>query len=96
MKYSIKWSFTAKSRLMEILDYVSRDDPDAALTLIDKLLDRVGALDEIPEAGSWYLRSREGGLRQVIQTPYRIVYQVVDANKEIYVLASLIISFLIL
>jgi len=45
----IIWSPTARIKAKEILEYIAEDNPDAALTLIDQLEEKVEKLKENPD-----------------------------------------------
>lgn len=87
MSFSVSWSSKALDRLASILDYIADDDPAAALGIIDRISDRVAGLQDTPEVGSRYLRSRVGGLRQLIVRPYRVVYLIDEPRKSVHVVA---------
>lgn len=87
MSYAVRWSSRALERMASILDYIAEDNPDAALSMIDRIEDRVAGLGVTPGMGSHYLRSKVGGLRQLIERPYRIVYLVDDKRQVIHVVA---------
>lgn len=47
----IIWSPTLQERAREILDYISDDNPEAALSLIDEFEEKVESLKQNPNAG---------------------------------------------
>ena len=69
------WTEQAWERLLEIEQFVARDDPRAAARLVDKLIDRGDALAEYPEQGRRLPEIPESGLRELIVDNYRIVYR---------------------
>ena len=87
MSFNVSWSSKALDRLASILDYIAEDNPNAALGMIDRISDRVAGLQDNPEIGSRYRRSRVGGLRQLIVHPYRVVYLVDELHKNVHVVA---------
>jgi plasmid stabilization system protein ParE len=48
---NILWSANAKQRLVEILDYISGDNPEAVLSLIDLIEASASKLIQTPLAG---------------------------------------------
>ncbi len=87
MSFAVRWTARALERMASILDYIADDNPDAALAMIDRISDRVAGLGASPLMGSRYQRSRIGGLRQIIERPYRIVYLVDDMRQVLHVVA---------
>ena len=58
----VTWTEQAWDRLLEIERFVARDDPRAAVRLVDKLIDRGDALAEHPERGRRLSELPESGL----------------------------------
>ena len=75
----LRWSPLALSRAAEIVDYIARDRPQAALDWLLGLQERVASLVELPMQGHEVPEWVEPSLRQVIYGDYRIIYEV-DAN----------------
>jgi addiction module RelE/StbE family toxin len=69
------WAEQAWERLLEIEEFVGRDDPKAAARLVDKLIDRGDGLRDHPERGRRLPELPESGLRELIVGNYRIVYR---------------------
>ena len=84
MPERIVWTGPALADLRHIRDYVSRDDPAAAVRLADRLRKRVLALQVHPRMGRVVPELSTRGLREVIVAPYRIVYEVWE--REVVVL----------
>jgi len=73
---TILWSPTAKTKIKEILEYVAKDNPDAALRLIDQLEGKVENLKENPEAGRGLPELRDEKIRElVVHKHYGIIYE---------------------
>lgn len=47
----IIWSPTARNKTKDILEYISEDNPDAALALIDLIEEKVEKLKKNPASG---------------------------------------------
>ncbi|HET7771942.1 MAG TPA: type II toxin-antitoxin system RelE/ParE family toxin [Chloroflexota bacterium] len=88
--HRIVWSPMARHRLLEIIDFVARDSPDAAAQLHTTILRRVRHLNRWPEsaplAGALYpqLVSLGTSYRALVVRPYVVFYRVLP--KEIRVL----------
>lgn len=68
----IEWKAPAVSDLMVIVDYISNDNPDAALALMDEIQDRVARLSAHPKR---YRPGRVKGTRElVVRSNYIVVY----------------------
>ena len=50
-KLKIHYLSIAEKDITEIIDYISRDNPSAALKLIDKIDSRIKELTDFPEIG---------------------------------------------
>ena len=72
----------ARLDLIEIWQYVARDDPDAADRLLDEIDAKCALLAEHPHIGP----SREDirpGLRYFVVREYLILYRIMENNVEI-------------
>ena len=74
----LRWSSLALGRAAEIVDYIARDRPQAALDWILGLEQRVLSLVELPMQGHEVPEWAEPSLRQVIYREHRIIYEVDD------------------
>ena len=76
----------AQADIIEIRNYVARDSPRAAKRVVDKLLDRIESLAQLPELGvvpsDDHLQTR--GFRVVIEGEYLIFYKVLRRQVRIY------------
>lgn len=79
----VYWSHEARRRLREITAYISKDSPNAANAVAKALLDRSRSLEEPPLLGREVPEYPNSGLRQVLERPYRLIYQVTDLGIEI-------------
>ncbi len=69
---SIEWRGAARADLLEILDYISDDNPDAAQRLIDEIEVKVSRLASRPKL---YRPGRVAGTREMVVRPnYIVVY----------------------
>jgi toxin ParE1/3/4 len=72
--------------LDDIFDWISKDSPRAATKLVRRILDRI---DRLTIPGLTHI-GRPGlveGTRELVETPYIVVYAVDEAADEITVLA---------
>jgi len=80
---SVVWSPRAVSRAAEIVDYIARDRPRAALDWIEGLEKRLTALPGLADQGrvvpEWY----DPTVRELIYQRHRIIYEVHEDHVEI-------------
>ena len=71
---------TAKESLREIVEYIKKDSPSAALKVRKKLIDTAKSLKELPErfSSEVYLMDKPGNYRSVAQWHYKIIYKILD------------------
>ncbi|MDX2304558.1 MAG: type II toxin-antitoxin system RelE/ParE family toxin [Microscillaceae bacterium] len=79
---------TARQDLTDIGDYISQQSPERAQALIDKLLLRISVLEKHPEIGYPIPELNDPALRQLLESNYRILYQIAS-EKIIYILRFL-------
>ena len=76
----------AQADIIEIRNYVARDSPRAAKRVVDKLLDRIESLAQLPELGvvpsDDYLQARS--FRVVIEGEYLVFYKVLRRQVRLY------------
>ena len=71
----VVWTEQAWGRLIEIEEFIGRDDPDAASKLIEKLVQQADALSRHPERGRRLPEIPGSGLRELIVGNYRVAYR---------------------
>jgi len=73
----IIWSPTARNKTKEILEYISEDNPDAALTLINMIEEKVGSLTKNPESGRILPETNNSNIRElVVHKNYGVIYEI--------------------
>ncbi|MBM4172568.1 MAG: type II toxin-antitoxin system RelE/ParE family toxin [Ignavibacteria bacterium] len=68
------WTKEALIRLQEIEEYISRDNPIAAMEFIDKLISVAEKIIDYPEKGRIVPELSLENIRELIYRNYRIVY----------------------
>ncbi|RWR26040.1 type II toxin-antitoxin system RelE/ParE family toxin [Sinirhodobacter populi] len=69
----LEWRQTAREDLRAIFEYISDDNPTAALALLEEIEVKVGRLPEYPQA---YRTGRVTGTREMVVRPnYLVVYR---------------------
>lgn len=79
----VVWTDRAKARLRQIRAYVAQDQPLNADRLVDQLTRRVEQLAEQPRSGRMVEKYQREDLRELIESPYRIVYLIGTARVDI-------------
>ena len=80
----IIWSPTARSKTKHILKYISKDNPNAALTLIDQIEEKVEKLRQHPEVGRILPETNTQSIREiVIHKNYGVIYEIFEDSIEI-------------
>ena len=79
---SLRWRLSAVSDLTNIRDYISENDPEAARTVVERVLRSVDRLESFPRSG------RAGhvfGTRELVVPglPYIVVYTCDDTDVSI-------------
>lgn len=73
----IIWSPTARNKTKEILEYISEDNPDAALALIDLIEEKVENLSQNPESGRVFPPTKNDKIREiVVHENYGVIYEI--------------------
>jgi len=77
---------SAESDLDRIADWIAKDNPRAAARMASKLYERISFLetDELAHMGRPGLVE---GTRELVESPYIIVYRVDEERKEVVVLS---------
>lgn len=77
------WSTRALRRLDQIHARIAKDNPQAANQMIDRLLSRGGQIADHPSSGRMVPEYRQDDIRELIEKPYRIIYEVGNDQVEI-------------
>jgi toxin ParE1/3/4 len=76
----IRWSPLAAEDLERIFQRIAKDNPTAAREIVNAIYDGCGALKDFPHRGR---SGRINGRRELVFTPYIVVYQVKEQSVEI-------------
>ena len=72
----IIWSPLAISRASGIAEYISQDNPDAAVKWIERIFEKIRQLKKYPESGRILPELEMEDIRELIYGNYRIVYRI--------------------
>lgn len=70
----IRWTAEAEIWLRNIYDYITTDNPGAAMRVVDGIYEKVQTLKKFPDLGYVHRFEAEGELRILLYGHYRIAY----------------------
>lgn len=80
----IIWSPTAGTKIKEILEYISEDNPDTALALIDEFEAKVEKLKLNPESGRVLPETKNDSIREIVlHKNYGVIYMINSDSIEV-------------
>ena len=77
------WSKESLRQLIEIENYISKDNPEGAVKFINKLIDRAEKVKDYPYKGRIVPEFSINEIREVFEKTYRIVYRISGDRIEI-------------
>jgi len=85
-RYTLRYLPSAQDDLISIFDYIAQDSQSRASSFVDKLDDRIGALEQHPQLGRTprHQKLREDGYRVLIVESYLIFYIVRGREIEVH------------
>ena len=79
----IDWTPYAQADLVAIHDYIAQDSPLEAMRVVNRLIGRVRQLRTFARSGRVVPEAQDDAVRELIQTPYRVIYRVLPKRIEI-------------
>lgn len=79
----VVWSPLADRQVDDAVEYIAHDDPIAAGRWLEHLLERVRALSRFPDSGRMVPETQREDIREIIVSPYRVLYRRRDDRVEI-------------
>lgn len=76
MAYSIEWTESAISSVLEAAEYIAKDSPSYAAALIGKAEAAANSLFEFPERGRVVPEYGDTSIRELIVSRYRLIYRI--------------------
>ena len=83
----VKWTENASKNLKHICGYIAKDSEIYATHFVKSLIGATEKLETFPECGRIVPEFEEYGFREVIYQSYRIVYRIVEDDKEVEILS---------
>ena len=87
-KYKVEWAIAASTDLLNIIDYISEDSTNAAVSILEKIRSKCETLNQTPERGRVVPELKEFGIysyNELMVKPWRIIYR--KSGSKVYVLA---------
>jgi plasmid stabilization system protein ParE len=79
----VEWSPLAGEQVDDAVAYISGDNPTAALHWLERLLDRTKSLATFPDSGRVVAELGRQDIREIIVSPYRVMYRRKDDRVEV-------------
>src|SRR3989338_255553 len=89
-RFEVEWAQSASKDLENIIDYISQDNVDTAITIFGKIKSKCNTLNQFPDRGRIVPELKAYGIlsyRELIISPWRVVYR--TSEQKVYVLAVL-------
>ncbi len=87
-RFGVEWAQPASKDLENIIDYISQDNVDTAITIFEKIKSKCNTLNQFPDRGRIVPELKAYGIlsyRELIISPWRVIYRTSD--RKVYVLA---------
>ena len=87
-RFVVEWAQPASKDLENIIDYISQDNVDTAISIFEKIKSKCNTLDQFPDRGRIVPELKAHGIlsyRELIISPWRVIYRV--SEQKVYVLA---------
>ena len=81
MAYKLIWSPAARDDLHDIVIFIARDNPERAMSFGYELISQTDRLQGFPEIGRMVPEYRNANIRELIFSPYRLVYRINHHRK---------------
>ena len=79
----LEWSPLADEQVDAAIAYIARDNPAAAREWLEHLLERVKSLTRFPNSGRVVPETQREDIREIIVSPYRVMYRRTNDLVEI-------------
>ncbi len=89
-RFGVEWSRPASIDLLNIIEYISQDNIDAAIRIFETIKSKCKTLNQFPERGRILPELKAYGIfnyRELVIAPWRIIYRISD--QKVFILAVL-------
>ena len=87
-KYKVHWTHAADRDLESIVEFIARDDTEAAIRILQRIRKAASGLETIPRRGRIVPELEEFSLRiyrEILSPPWRIIYRISDYDVFVMV-----------
>lgn len=87
-RFVAEWAQPASKDLENIIDYISQDNVDTAITIFEKIKSKCNTLNQFSDRGRIVPELKAYGIlsyRELIISPWRVIYRTSD--QKVHVLA---------
>lgn len=85
MGHKVIWTDEAIADLSQLVAFIAKDNPAAAVKLGEALIQKSMILEAHPRLGRMLRELRKDSLRELIISPYRLIYEIDDAALAVNV-----------
>ena len=85
MAFRVTWTETAARDLRGIVEFIAADNPNAARRLAEAILAKIEGLSQRPMLGRMVPERSDPAIREVILSPYRIIYRLEQQHEALRV-----------
>ena len=89
-RFTVEWSRPASIDLLNIIEYISQDNIDAAMQVFEKIKSKCKTLNQFPEMGRIPPELKAYGIfnyRELVIPPWRVIYRI--SEQKVFILAVL-------
>ncbi len=86
MGYPVILTPQSQEDLAAIVQFIALDNPDSARTYGNLLIDKALSLSSLPEMGRVVPELGDATVREIIHSPYRIIYEVLQLPATVFIL----------
>ncbi|MFU8806031.1 MAG: type II toxin-antitoxin system RelE/ParE family toxin [Bradymonadaceae bacterium] len=87
------WTESALAHLDSIYDHIQKDSPHYARQVVDRLTRRSIQIGQFPHSGRQVPELDMAAIREVIESPYRLIFLIGDESIEILAVLHAAMSF---
>jgi toxin ParE1/3/4 len=85
MAFAVVWTGRAREDLKAVVQYIKSDNPQAAQSFGFRLIKEAESVTAFPQSGRIVAEINDPLIREVICSPYRIVYKINEPDQIIYI-----------
>ena len=88
-QYTVNITVNAKNDLRNIISFIAQNNPQTALKILSRIEAKINTLDHFPNRGGYVpelLKRNIKEYRQLIESPWRIIYTVDDNIVNVLVI----------